>query len=32
MEDGEHLAADIYFPDAQGGTNPYPILLAYVAF
>ena len=29
MEDGTLLAADIFFPDAQGGTDRYPVLLNY---
>ncbi len=32
MEDGVRLAADIYFPDAQGGAQPYPVLLEYLPY
>ena len=32
MEDGVQLAADIYFPDAQGGTDSYPVLLEYLPY
>ena len=32
MEDGVRLAADIYFPDAQGGTDRYPVLLEYLPY
>ena len=32
MEDGVHLAADIYFPDAQGGADLYPVLLEYLPY
>ena len=32
MEDGVQLAADIYFPDAQGGTDRYPVLLEYLPY
>jgi putative CocE/NonD family hydrolase len=32
MEDGVRLAADIYFPDAQDGTNNYPVLLEYLPY
>jgi len=32
MEDGVRLAADIYFPDAQGGADLYPVLLEYLPY
>jgi putative CocE/NonD family hydrolase len=32
MKDGVRLAADIYFPDAQGGTDRYPVLLEYLPY
>lgn len=32
MEDGVQLAADIYFPDAQGGADSYPVLLEYLPY
>jgi putative CocE/NonD family hydrolase len=32
MEDGVRLAADIYFPDAKGGTDRCPVLLEYTPY
>ena len=32
MDDGVKLAADIYFPDAQGGAEQYPVLLEYLPY
>ena len=32
MEDGVRLAADVYFRDAQGGTDRYPVLLEYLPY